>query len=213
MSDDIEQRQREVRALAELGLTELSKALAGIHQTHRAISDRTFGILRRGLGSTVAPVKAMHDGIADGVYRVIGESTARAGEISGEFADLPLRKPPSSSTAGASLIGIVNGLIGDELDGTQSALTDDNVSIRVAGRPVPATPEGLRAAFPRAGRRIAVFVHGLIETEHHWRINQTKSAAYEHLLWANGVTSVFIRYNTGRRIRPTGWTCPSCSTT
>lgn len=204
MTTDVDQRRREVRALSELGLTELSKASAGIHQTHRAISDRAFAILRRGLGTSLSPAKALHDGVADGVYRVIGEATARAGAISGEFADLPLRSAPSSTTAGATLIGIVNGLIGDELDGIQSALTDDNVSVRVAGRRVEPTSTGLRAAFPRAGRRIAVFVHGLVETEHHWRIGQRRSAPYEHRLWAQGVTCIFVRYNTGRHISTNG---------
>ncbi len=205
MTTDIDARRREVRALSELGLTELAKASSGIHQTHRAISDRVFGLVERGLGATaLAPVKALHDGITDGVYTIVAESTATAGRVSGKVADLPLATPLSETTTGASLIGVVNGLIGDELDGRQSALTDSNLSVRVAGRPVDVTAAGLRAAFPRAGRRVAVFVHGLVETEHAWRIGQKHSAPYEHRLWTAGVTSVFIRYNTGRRISTNG---------
>ena len=61
------ERRAEIRALSELGLVELGKASDGIHETHRAISDRIFKTLRWGLGPTVAPVKAVHDAIADGL--------------------------------------------------------------------------------------------------------------------------------------------------
>ena len=197
-------RRQEVRALSELGLTELAKASAGVHETHRAVSDRIFAMVRRGVGSSVSPVKVMHDGITDGVYRVITGSTATAGRVSGRVADLPIGSPVSSTTVGAGIIGVVNGLIGDELDGKQSPLAQENLSIRVAGRPVSPDAAGLAAAFPRASRRIAVYVHGLVETEHAWRIGQRTSAPYEHRLWANGVTNVFLRYNTGRRISTNG---------
>lgn len=197
-------RRREVRALSELALTELAKASDGVHQTHRAVSDRIFSVLRHGLGRSAAPVQAMHDGITDSVYTVITGSTATAGRISGRVADLPLSGPVSSTTVGAGIIAAVNGLIGDELDSKQSPLAEENLTLRVAGRIVRPDAPGLAATFPRASRRIAVFVHGLMETEHAWRAGQRVSAPYEHRLWANGVTSVFLRYNTGRRISTNG---------
>ncbi|MFZ2510700.1 MAG: alpha/beta hydrolase [Gordonia sp. (in: high G+C Gram-positive bacteria)] len=204
MTDDTVARRQEVRALSELGLTELAKASAGLHQTHRAVSDRVFTAVRRGLGPAITPVQSLHNGITDSVYRVVGESTKAAGQVSGKVLDLPLSRPVSSTTRGAMLIGVVNGLIGDELDGLQSPLTEHNISVRVAGRPISVTADELARAFPRATRRIAVYVHGLTETEHAWRVGQRKSAPYEHRLWANGVTSVFIRYNSGRRISTNG---------
>ncbi|GAC57378.1 hypothetical protein GOHSU_18_01330 [Gordonia hirsuta DSM 44140 = NBRC 16056] len=204
MAEDIEARRQEVRALSELGMTELAKASAGVHQTHRAVSDAVFSLIRRGLGPATLPVKTLHDGITDGVYRIVEESTVAAGRVSGRVADLPLRRPVSSTTRGAVLIAAINGVIGDELDGRQSPLTQHNLSIRVAGNHVPVTSADLARAFPRANRRIAVFVHGLTETEHAWRLRQRTTAPYEHRLWANGVTSVFLRYNTGRRISTNG---------
>lgn len=197
-------RRSEVRALSELGLTELSKASAGIGATHRAVAGRIFGVLRRPLGRTVAPVQLVHDAIAGGTYRIVEDQLAAAGRVSGRIADLPLRSAVSETTVGAGVIGVVNGLIGDELDGHASPLTHDNLSLRVAGRAVPVTADGLAAAFPRATGRIAVFLHGLVETEHAWRVGQKTSAPYEHRLWASGVTSVFVRYNTGRHISTNG---------
>lgn len=204
MTDDIVARRQEVRALSELSLTELAKAAAGLHQTHRALSDRAFSAVRRSLGPAITPVAALHNGITDGVYRIIGESTTAAGRVSGRFADLPMSRPVSSTTRGAMLIGIVNGLIGDELDSLQSPLTEHNISVRVGGQPIPVTSDGLTEAFPRATRRIAVYVHGLTETEHAWRLGQKRSAPYEHRLWVTGVTNVFIRYNSGRRVSTNG---------
>ncbi len=204
MTNDTVMRRREVRALSELGLTELAKASAGVHQTHRAVSSRVFSLLRSGLGAGIAPVETLHNAITDGVYLLVGESATIGGKVSGAIADLPMSRPVSSTTSGAGLIAVVNGLIGDELDGQQSPLTEHNVSVRVGGRHIPVTACALGQAFPRATGRIAVFVHGLTETEHAWRLGQKKSTPYEHRLWANGVTSVFIRYNTGRRISTNG---------
>ena len=99
-----EERRREVRALSELGLTEISKASEGIHDTHRAISDRVFRIIRLGLGPTALPVKVIHDLITDGVYKTISVSTRAAGWASGKVADLPMEYAPSETWAfGAEL--------------------------------------------------------------------------------------------------------------
>ncbi|MFT3715074.1 MAG: alpha/beta hydrolase [Gordonia sp. (in: high G+C Gram-positive bacteria)] len=204
MSNSSDVRRREVRALSELGLTELGKATDGVHRTHRAVSDRIFGVVRRGIGPAVAPVKAAHDIIADGVYRTVSESTRAAGRVGGRFADLPMSSAPSSTTGGANLIAFVNGLIGDELDATRSPLTDDGMTIRVAGEPVDLSSDGLAEAFPQATGRVALYLHGLVETEHAWRFGQSASTPYEHVLSLRGVTNVFLRYNTGRHISTNG---------
>ncbi len=195
------ERRAEIRALSELGLVELGKASDGIHETHRAISDRIFKTLRWGLGPTVAPVKAVHDAIADGVYLVVGQSMETAGKVSGMAADLPMKQAPSSTKVGSTIIAAVNGVIGDELDSYQSPLADP-LSIRVDGEPVPLTDEALAAAFPYAHPRIVVAIHGLVETEHAWAWGE--SEPYADSLERSGVTTVFLRYNTGRHISTNG---------
>ena len=195
------ERRAEIRALSELGLVELGKASDGIHETHRAISDRIFKTLRWGLGPTVAPVKAVHDAIADGVYLVVGQSMETAGKVSGMAADLPMKQAPSSTKVGSTIIAAVNGVIGDELDSYQSPLADP-LSIRVDGEPVPLADEALAAAFPNAHPRIVVAIHGLVETEHAWAWGE--SEPYADSLERSGVTTVFLRYNTGRHISTNG---------
>ncbi|MCK0440513.1 GPI inositol-deacylase [Gordonia alkaliphila] len=204
MIDATEQRRAEVGALTELGLTEAAQAAAGVHRTHRAISDRVFAAVRRGVGPTATRIQRVHDPITDGIYRTIDATVTTAAQLGGRWADLPLSTPPSTTTRGAGIIGVVHGLIGDELDAKQSTLAANNLSVRVAGRAVTPDAAGLAQAFPRATRRIAVYLHGLVETEHAWRLGQRTSAPYELHLTNRGVTNVFIRYNTGRRISTNG---------
>jgi hypothetical protein len=45
------------------------------------------------------------------------------------------------------------------------------MAIRFAGRDLPPRPDVLQAAFPAARSRVAVFVHGLGETDDSWRLD------------------------------------------
>ncbi|MFT4087645.1 MAG: alpha/beta hydrolase [Gordonia sp. (in: high G+C Gram-positive bacteria)] len=199
-------RRAEVRALSELGLTEFSKASVGIHSTHRAISDRVFSIVSRGAGPVSRPVKVVHDAITDGVYRIIAESTSMAGKVTGETLDLPMRVAPSQTKYGAELIGMINGLIGDELDGKQSPLAAEPMTVRQDGRTVALTADDVAREFPFATGRIAVFLHGLVETEHAWHWGGGEDGVtYGGWLAASAdITPVDIRYNTGRHISTNG---------
>lgn len=194
-------RRAEVRALSELGLTELGNATRGIHQTHRAISDRVFGAVRHGVGPAVAPIKTVHDAITDGVYLIVGQTMTTAGRVGGVAADLPLKQAPSTTRVGATIIAAINGVIGDELDARQSPLAEP-MSIRVDGAPVPLTAPALAHAFPAARRRLVVALHGLVETEYSWAAGE--SEPYADRLARAGITTVFVRYNTGRRISTNG---------
>lgn len=203
-----EARRREIRALSELGLTEVSKASDGIHTTHRAISDRVFSMVRLGVGPAVWPVKFLHDLITDGVYKTISTSTRAAGRVGGKVADLPMDYAPSETVYGAGLIGALNGLIGDELADDRSPLADtdtDGMTIREEGLTVPLTRSGITAAYPNATGRIAIFTHGLVETEHVWWYRTDRSYG-ERLHETLGITPVYVRYNTGRRISHNGRT-------
>jgi pimeloyl-ACP methyl ester carboxylesterase len=84
--------------------------------------------------------------------------------------------------------------------------------VRVAGRAVPVEPTALAEAFPDATGRIAVFVHGLTESEnswcfqaerHHGRVDVTYGTQLREDL---GFTPVFLRYNTGLHISDNGKT-------
>lgn len=150
MKSDVE-ANAEVRALAELGLREVGVAAGGIHKVHRAVSDRVFAGVRLGTGPVVAPIKAIHDGITDGVYQSIEIATTAAGELAGKA--MPSKKSwaaPSETVRGAAAIGIISGLIGDRLETDGSALATEPMTIRVDGRVVSPDRTQLRRAFPAA---------------------------------------------------------------
>jgi pimeloyl-ACP methyl ester carboxylesterase len=107
---------------------------------------------------------------------------------------LARRLPPDARPAAASLPGslalaALNGAIGDRLhqSGSDLALT---MTARVAG---PAAP------------KLAVFVHGLCESDEAWTLLSRRHPPYgERLAEDLGYTPVYVRYNTGLHISDNG---------
>ncbi|MBM7367659.1 lipase family alpha/beta hydrolase [Gordonia hydrophobica] len=185
----VDQRRSEVRELTGLALRESERAAAGIHRTHRSISDRVFGTVGVFTGQAARPVKTIHDAITDGVYQAVRASMSAAATVGEKVADLPLAVPPSETRLGAEVIAAVTGLIGDDLATRRSPLVADPMRLRL-GDDVEVTGS------------IAIFVHGLMETEHAFEIEGR--SPYGDVLAERGVTPVFVRYNTGRHISVNG---------
>jgi hypothetical protein len=78
--------------------------------------------------------------------------------------------------------------------------------VRHAGRDVPLTPEALGAAHPGARPRVAVFVHGLGETEAAWSLRAGPSALThaERLRRDAGLTPVLVRHPSGLALADNG---------
>lgn len=177
--------------------------------THLAVADRSFRAVARGVGPAVAPVRFLHDRIAAAVYgtvrrtltgavRAVGRVSATLG--GGRAASIVDRP------RGGVVVGALNGAVGDRLEAQGNALAlglglrDDR------GRDVPVEAAALVEAYPAATGRLAVFLHGLCETEGIWRLG---AAAWHPVappthggrLRADlGYTPVWVRYNSGRRI-------------
>jgi pimeloyl-ACP methyl ester carboxylesterase len=117
------------------------------------------------------PAKLLHDGIAGAVYGAVRGGAALAGRAS---ALLPDRE------VSPAVLGVLNGLQGDELD--------------------PALQIPMTLSVEGDGRRLAVFIHGLFETEHAWGYGG--GPRYGDRL--PGWTPVYVRYNTGRSIADNG---------
>jgi pimeloyl-ACP methyl ester carboxylesterase len=160
----------ELRALTRLAFDELGRGAGGIGQVHRAIADRAF----RGPG----PAKWLHDGISAAVYA----SVAGGAALVGRGAAVAVRDRPVSGTPrGAAVLAVLNGLRGDALDPPLAM----PMTLRADGEPMP---------------RLAVFVHGLFETEHAWRYGG--GPTYGERL--EGFTPVWVRYNSGRHVSENG---------
>ena len=207
------QSTQEWGELGELALRELASAAGGVRAVHSAIARRTFAAVRLGVGPAVLPTQLMHDAIAAGTYAsIVAACTGAAKAVgaltgSSEVADDAVieddrRQSPSHTTYGAQTIAILHGLIGDDMERTARVLAYP-MSIRVDGRPVPPQYRALAAAFPDAGAHLVVFLHGLVETESAWRLGGRPTYG-ERLDSEADTTSIFLRYNTGRRIAANG---------
>jgi len=207
------QSTQEWGELGELALRELASAAGGVRKVHSAIARRTFAAVRLGVGPAVLPTQLMHDAIAAGTYATIAAACTGAAKTVGaltgssEVADDEAteddpRPSPSHTTYGAQTIAILHGLIGDDMERTARVLAYP-MSIRVDGRPVPPKYRALATAFPDAGAHLVVFLHGLVETESAWRLGGRPTYG-ERLDSEADTTSIFLRYNTGRRIATNG---------
>jgi pimeloyl-ACP methyl ester carboxylesterase len=115
--------------------------------------------------------RAMHDAIAGAVYASVRGGATLAGRAA---AVLPERE------VSPALLAVLNGLRGDVLEPPLAI-------------PMTLSVEG-------DGRRLAVFIHGLFETEHAWAYGG--GPRYGDRL--PGWTPVYVRYNTGRSIADNG---------
>ncbi|BDU00257.1 permease [Nocardia sputorum] len=184
-----------MRALARLAGDELGGAVDGIAAVHRAIAHRVFAAVRWGVGPAAAPVELMHDAIAESVYRVVSGSAVVAGMVAERTADLP-GEAPSRTVYGSGLLAALQGLIGDDLEQTRPILAAP-MTFRIDGAPVRAELVGARVQRPSA--HVVVFLHGLVESEHAWRLGGGPTYA-ERLEGDIGCTALQVRYNSGLHI-------------
>jgi len=112
------------------------------------------------------------------------------------------RRRPRGKATLPDLMAVLQASVGDRLHAAGLAA---ETRIIQAGRPVDPSPATLRKAFPRARRRIAVWVHGLGVTESVWSFRGRRRTSYGAMLERDaGFTPVFLRYNTGRSIQENG---------
>jgi pimeloyl-ACP methyl ester carboxylesterase len=82
------------------------------------------------------------------------------------------------------------------------------MAFRRGGRDLELTPQELAHAYPNAKSRLAVFVHGLCETDDAWKRMPARPARhvpYGHRMEIElGYIPLYLRYNTGRHISENG---------
>lgn len=192
--------------VAAEGLTVLNTLIRGMHA---GIAGRVF----TSIGPAAKPAEVVHNAIAGAIYDALDAAGHRlppalsgAAATALAFDDDPaLDERPGVAEAVAAL----NGIYGDELADRDSPLAAP-MSLRVRGRPVALTPGAIAAAYPRPTEALAVFVHGLCQTESSWRrpprpAGETDQRSYGERLYDDlGFTPIDIRYNTGLHISTNG---------
>ena len=126
--------------------------------------------------------------------------TVGARTLLGLLATLPGRRDDANS--------VVKGLFGDALDERDSPLATP-MTVRAGAAVLPlerGVPRAaLAEAIPDATPRISLLVHGLMSTESVWGFPTDASTTYGTLLARDhGVTTLSLRYNTGRHISTNG---------
>lgn len=205
-------RTDEIQGLAQLARVTLRGGTTRVFEVHRGITDRTFGAL----GPAGAPVRVVNDAVTGFTYSAVraalGAGALAAGLVAeGRAGGRAGATDLDSTPAGRVALAILNGAHGDLLQREAPALSM-GMTVRVGGRAVPVEPAALRAAFPAAGDRLAVFLHGLTETESSWcrhaeRHHGRPGVDYGSQLHDDlGLTPVHLRYNTGLHISDNGRT-------
>jgi pimeloyl-ACP methyl ester carboxylesterase len=184
-------RTTDIEAIGDLAGEALAAGGALVEEMHEAIASRPFGIL----GPPAAPVRVIHDGIAQATYAGVrgamrlASRGAAAIAATGAGDDAP---PLAETTAGSAALAAINGLYGDR--------------IAQRGNPVALQME-VRRRGDAVTPRIVVFVHGLGESDQSWRRSRAhpRNRTYgERLEDELGYSWVELRYNTGLRISDNG---------
>ncbi len=182
-------RAAEMREFGRLAGDAVGGFASFVGDMHEGIASRVF----KSLGPLGLPTRLVHEKATAAVYPAVRRTLA-AGPQAGAHA-LARRAPadalPASASLGGSLaLGALNGAIGDALHrgGSELALT---MTARHAGHDA-ATP------------KLAVFVHGLCETDDAWSLFGDRPSYGDRLAEDLGYTPVYVRYNTGLHISDNG---------
>jgi hypothetical protein len=176
-----------------------------VRDTHVAWTDRVHGIGRRVTGATGASAgEVLHRGIAGAVYGGLGAGLRAASRGLDAVASTGIGPRLESAPRGRFLSSAVNGLIGDRLERERPRLAIP-MAVRAGGRDVPLDRDALAAAYPDAGGRVVVLLHGLCENEEFWDLHREEvGTTYAEALAEQGWTPVLLRANTGLSLRENG---------
>ena len=174
--------------VGELAGEALGGTGAFVRQVHEGIAGRPFKVL----GPLALPVRVVHDRVSSAVYAGVRSALASPPRAAGA---LLARKAPEGARAlaespvGGLALGALNGAIGDLL------------ARRFAELALPMSFPGPPPESPTP--RLAIFVHGLCETDEAWRLLGGPSYG-ERLAEDLGYTPLYLRYNTGLHISDNG---------
>ncbi len=190
------QRAAEIRAAGALAAEAMSAGVAVVGDMHQAIIGGTTRRLPRPLRS---PAR-LHAAAVAATYTAVDRIAGLALRAGAHLAAGRAGAVPSQTPLGRAVQPVVNGMWGDIVTARRPALAAP-MAVHAGGRTVAPDVEGLAAAFPGAARRVAVFVHGLVESERSWWTAAQPSGpptSFGHRLAEElALTPVYLRYTSG----------------
>lgn len=197
----------ELRGVLRLAGAGIAAAATVTEDMHRAIASKPFRLLAHVPAVDVA--RRIHDGVRGGVYACVrGVSRGVFAVVDGVLAHGGDVLRPRTRLPGP-LVGLLQGVVGDHIARERNPLAS-TMQLRHAGRPLALTREALAAAFPDAGPRPTVLVHGLAADESCWQLGSNKAWGRPGLDYGSllaerrGVTPLYLRYNSGLHIADNG---------
>jgi len=187
-------------ALALAGEVADEIVLGTVRDVHGAWAARAFAAT----GPAGRLPRRVHDGISTAVYGGLGRGLRGAAQLMRSADRRGLGARLDATPQGRFTIAAVNGLIGDRLaeQGSELAIT---LAVRHRGRDVPVDVEHVAATFPEATGDLAVFLHGLGESDAAWSLHaEERGGTYADGLADRGWTPVLLRANTGLPIADNG---------
>ena len=175
-----------------------------VRDTHFAVADRVGSVVRRATRGASTVPDVIHRSIAGAVYGSLTTGLHATSVGLDKLAATGVGPLLEETPHGRFVSSVVNGLIGDRLlrERPQMAIP---MAVRLHGRDVEPVHEALASAYPDAGGRLVVFLHGLFENESSWRLGrEVTGATYGEALAEQGWSPVFLRANTGLSLRENG---------
>ena len=157
-----------MRAMGRLAARSLADTVSHVEQVHHAVAARALAVA----GPAGHPVRALHDGITTGVYAAVRGAGLVTVLAAGELVGAAARWAPKTAPTPRSnlALAVLNATVGDELADQASPLAIPMAVRRDRVDVAPRRP-ALEVAFPEASSKVALFVHGLGETEESWRLH------------------------------------------
>jgi len=185
----------DLRGASRLAVDATRRVTDLVEAMHRTIGGGP-GILGRPLEAPTRLLTRPIYGSIRGVTRLVGAgidgALARLAPLVGESATGPERE---------AVLAALNGVLGDYLHESGNPLAIE-MRLRRGGRPLELEPHSLRAAFPGAGGRLLVLVHGSCLDDRQWsRRGHDHGAALARDL---GFSPVYLHYNSGLHVSTNG---------
>ena len=198
------------KGYSQAAKTAVQQTAARVREMHGAIAGQTFGVLKKVpvISTPARLIERAHDGISALVYQAIQHSAAASASAAGLYEQQRLQQRPEKpqSRLASALQGALNGVFGDHLQSDNNRLAIDMI-LRLHGRSLLADAASLREAFPGAGGRVCLFLHGLCCDEHCWQPDPKRAEQIDlvsHLEQALGCHALYLRYNSGLPITENG---------
>jgi pimeloyl-ACP methyl ester carboxylesterase len=204
-------RADETREVGTLAGSELGQLTDLVRDVHLAASARLFELA----GRPGRPIKLMHDGIsalAYGSTRLgVKYLPPVAGLVTGALQE-PTAESAHDSRRGRAFLGAVSGFRGDRLNERQSALAPQ-MRMRMHGGTLRRLPANLSDDAAQSGiatGRLAIFAHGLCETDLCWSFAAEKRWGDRTVTYGSrlrdddGWTPLYLNFNTGVHISANG---------